>query len=565
MKSLLLLISLLLAVPSVQAAERHPRVSEVEDKIKKDANNYLEARFPGLPFSVNVSIDPLRRVSAEAYSIKGEILPFYALDEENIKDEWDDPTASLYTLSTRVKKIFVTVQVPESLSQEEIDEAKISLTQILRLIPARDQIEVNRRKWSLFPHLKFYSFIAGSGLIVFLLGLFLIIYLSTRKVSASLENVQAYLKNSGSTSAPALAKSTSSANFKDSHANSGGSGGQDLRFNDPIKLREVILNRVESLIKNKDLLRLENMKLLDDLGGRDPQALGALLTLFPLSLQKELFSYSRGTHWLEAFTNPGDLNMKTLELVEDLSLVKSIIYRENWEKLLIQVWRMEEEATQFLKALKLDQAMALLGAMPKYVSLPLARAAFPGNWAILLDPGAQFQEIPEDVCKDIYDRTLNTKPLESFEVLEVYKKYIELLRFVETADIRTEKEIYEASSRDSMLYRLRPPFYLLFEQSPEVISAIFKQFDIGDWALALFNVPRDVRYSIETLLNSKERFYYVELLQDFDRNPPSTDRVAAIRMQIASTLQALREAHPDDFSTAATTTDEENRVETTAA
>lgn len=536
MKLIYKIIFILLCPAWLWASEQHPRVSELEDKYKKDANNYLEARFPGLPFSVHVSIDPLRRISADSYALKGEVLPFYALDEENIKDEWDDPTASLYTLSNRVKKIFVTVQVPESLKQDELDEVKMTLTQILRLLPARDQIEVTRRQWTVFPHFKMYATWGGLGILLFLGGLFVIFFASTRKVSNSLENVQAYLKNSGNISSSGGSSSVSKTNREPTKAPNDFSN--DLRFNDPIKMREVIQDRLGSLVKMHDLIRLENLQLLDEVGKKSPETLGAVMTLLPIELQKEIFSMSRGSHWLEAFTSPGELNYKCLELIEKLGKVKPSHFSENWEKLLIQIWRMDNGGTNLLKSLPQEKAMALLGAMPKYISLPIARSAFPGSWAVLLDPNYKYKEITETECKELYDKTLYYKPLETFDKIEAYKRYIELLKYVETADIRTEKEIYEACSHDSLIFLLRAPFYLLFEQSKELLEYMFKQFEINDWAVALFNVPREVRYSIESLFSPKEKFYYTELLQSLDRNPPTEEEVKRVRNLIAQALQS---------------------------
>lgn len=556
MKALLVALSLLCVSIPIWAVEKHPRVAELEDKFKKDANNYLEARFPGLPFSVAVSIDPLRRTFTENYNIKGEVLPFYALDEEGIQDEWDDPTATLYTLTTRVKKIFITVQVPETLSQEELDEVKISLTQILRLVPARDDIEVVKRKWTLFPNLKTYALAAIGGIAVFLLGLFAIFYLSTKKVSTSLENVQAYLKSSASGGSGGNVKlpTQSSAINKDD----GGSGpkGGDIRFNDPIKMREVILMRIDDLVENKALLSLENMRLLDEFGQSDPHALGALLILFPMELQREFFAFSNGPHWMEALAKPGALSMKTLDLLEELAHVKTSAYRENWEKLLIQIWRMEDAAGQFLKSLDTEKALALLGAMPKFVSLPLARSIFPGNWASLLDPHNVFKTIDDGICKELYQASLIVKPLETFDILDVYKKDMELLQYVEMSDVRTEQEIYEAAPLDSMLKRLRPPFYVLFQQPESLLKEFHRQFDISDWALALFNVPREQRKLIEYHFSDKEKFYFIELLQGLDHNRPSLELTASIRTQIAVTLHGYL-AQMEQMGHESTSMDEE--------
>ncbi|MCB0385235.1 MAG: hypothetical protein KDD43_07565, partial [Bdellovibrionales bacterium] len=105
----LLMIVVLLLPQSLlaQTDTRHPRVAELEDQHKSQAMAFLKARFPHLPFSVVVSIVPLRRAGGENYNAKEEALPYYLLDDEEIRDEWDDPNASLYVLSKRIQSVQV--------------------------------------------------------------------------------------------------------------------------------------------------------------------------------------------------------------------------------------------------------------------------------------------------------------------------------------------------------------------------------------------------------------------------------------------------------------------------
>lgn len=134
-----------------QTDTRHPRVSELEDQYKLQAMDFLKARFPHLPFSVVVSIDPLRRASGENYQTKQEVLPYYLLEDEEVRDEWDDPSASLYVLSRRIKSVQLTVSVPNTVDDDEIAEIKETLTSTLRLIPARDKIEIQRDLGRAYP------------------------------------------------------------------------------------------------------------------------------------------------------------------------------------------------------------------------------------------------------------------------------------------------------------------------------------------------------------------------------------------------------------------------------
>ncbi|MCB9024685.1 MAG: hypothetical protein H6625_00070 [Bdellovibrionaceae bacterium] len=520
------------------AEEKHPRVAELEDKYKGDTMKYLEARFPGLPFSVSVSIEPLRRTFGTPYNVKGENLPFYAVEEEEIRDEWDDPTITLYSLSNRVKRIQLTIQVPSDIKDEELADIKNNLGQILRLIPARDEVEIVKREWNLFPKLKWYLTLGISSILAFLFGLFIISYLSVKRVTRTLEKIQTSnnsRSSGGNFTPPSLSLRNESAN-----QNSGQSG--DIRFNDPIKIREVLDGRIEDLVKHRqDFLRLENMILLDKFASENPKAFGALFVLFPVELKRELFAYSSGPHWLEALTEPGEINMKCLEILEELGHVKTTQFRASLQKLIIQVWRLDcdHSAIVFLKNIESQSALSILSEMPKFISIPLAREVFPGNWATLLDSTYKFKELSDKECEVLFEKSLERKNLAKLEDLDVYKKDRELVKFLRTVDIRTEREVYNAIAHDSMLHMLRPPFYIIFEQEKHILENIIPRFTVSDWAVALFNVPRDERKIIEAYFEAREKVFYLEMLQGLDKNRPSPELQGDIRTQIAKLLPQI--------------------------
>ncbi len=520
------------------ANEKHPRVAELEDKYKTDTIRYLEGRFPGLPFSVIISIDPLRDKSQQGYDLKGEVLPYYALDEEVIKDVWDDPTATLYTLSQRVKKVSVEIQIPESIVDEEYLEIKDTVTTMLRLIPARDAIDIVKREWTVLPHLKTYSLIGAFTLLMFLLGLLVISRFSVSNMATSLEKIHGQLSSQGGGGGAGF----SSAPKPSSGPGNLGKRGNDIKFNDPIKTREVIGTRVDDIVEQGELVRLENFIILDKLGKEDPESLGALMALFPIDTQRELLSLSRGTHWMDAMTYPGELSMRCLEVVEELGRVKPSSYNKTWEQLLIQVWRMDTGATTFLKKLDFDNAMTILNAMPKFISVPLARETFPGNWAALLDPNYKSKRLSDEETKTLYESSLINKSLVSFDVLGVYKKLRELLSFLKVADVRSEKEVYEAVPHDSMLTMMRPPFYKIFEEEDAVLLMEFvESITVDDWSHVLFGVPRDQRRVVEQFFTSKEKFFYLEKLKAMDIDRPNADEAGEQRSIVAQNFSDYKE------------------------
>jgi hypothetical protein len=193
---LLGLLPLAVAVPSgvwAQNDTRHPRVAELEDQYKRQAMDFLKSRFPHLPFSVVVSIDPLRRVSADNYQAKQEALPYYLLQDEEIRDEWDDPNATLYVLSRRIKSVQVSVSVPSTVADEELSEIKETLISSLRLVPARDKIEILKRSWSGLPNFSVYAGIGLAAILIFLLGLYAITRMSLRRMTRAFSELQTSL------------------------------------------------------------------------------------------------------------------------------------------------------------------------------------------------------------------------------------------------------------------------------------------------------------------------------------------------------------------------------------
>ncbi len=122
----------------------------------------------------------------------------------------------------------------------------------------------------------------------------------------------------------------------------------------------------------------------------------------------------------------------------------------------------------------------------------------------------------------------------NFTVLEKYKKSQELLSYVQEVNITEEQEVYNASPEDSLLHLLRSPFYVLFEQSEEFLKELSNVFSIDDWAIALFNVPREKRKLIDVHFSEKMKFLYLEKLRLMDKHRPPSSDVVFVKNRISS-------------------------------
>lgn len=527
------LLPLAVMIPSgvwAQNDTRHPRVAELEDQYKRQAMDFLKSRFPHLPFSVVVSIDPLRRVSADNYQAKQEALPYYLLQDEEIRDEWDDPNATLYVLSRRIKSVQVSVSVPSSVADEELSEIKETLISSLRLVPARDKIEILKRSWSGLPNFSVYAGIGLAAILIFLLGLYAITRMSLRRMTRSFSELQTSLgskNNQASVSPPPVVS------MADENKNSG-MGGGEFRFTDPIKIREVIAGRVHELLYSDEFPRLEDIVNLDRFAQNDSRSTGALISEFPLDMQRRLFSLGRGEYWMEAFIEPGELVPQCLEILERLCRVQKSKRGKEWEALLIQIWRMDElTRVRFLRTIEQEESMAIVHSMPKNVSVPTARQAFPGSWGAVLDPQFRPTKVTVERIKKIGEKAMEILPPVPFEILETYRQEKDLIAYLNVSDVAAERDIYRASPETAMIHRIRPPFYRVVQDDKAHMEQFVNMISLDDWALALFNVNRSERANIDRHFSNKQKFIFIEKLKALDSRNPELRQIGLIRERIA--------------------------------
>lgn len=515
-----------------QNPERTHRVVELEEKLQQDAVTFLSNRFPNQPFSVGVTVEPLRR-NVENYNLKGEQLPYFAIEEEGIRDEWDDPTVSLFTLLDRVKSIEINLQIPEGLTELEQSEMKEGLAKRLRLIPARDQILISQKKWQ-GRELDWVSWGIGTGLVVFaLLGFFVIFRSSVKRVAESLSSIQSKMGSQAPPPAPPAQRSASAKPQSSDQSSS------DMNVHDPIKTRELLRQRIAEFESTQDFFRLSNMLRLDEFGKKNAPGLGALLMQFSVEDQKKIFAYSHGRHWMQAFHMPGEVQPGCLRLAESLGRANSRDYSAEREELLIQLWRLEGQRLQFLKSIAQDEALSLLADLPKYLSIPSARAAFPGSWAPMLQADFKPKVIDSARLKQLLEISYALKPLNDFSLLDVFKRDQELVQFSQVASLHEEREIYQSLPQDSMLWELRPPFYPIFEAPDAIIKQLVQERPPQDWALILFNVPHESRRKVDQFIEGKFRFLFLEQLKKLDQESSSDPLIFDLRTEVGLRLQEL--------------------------
>jgi hypothetical protein len=544
---------------------QHHRVSELQDKLTAYARDYLKTRLPDIPFLVTLRIEPLRRSPNSGYQVQNERLPFFEIAEEEIRDEWDDPSASLYVLQARIQKATLVVTLPQGLKDAEVDEIKDSLTTLLRLVPGRDEVRVERRSWSLGETFWNYVTLAASLLGALILGLLFVSRMWVRRLATAILQIKP--KDSEKSDTAAMPVSAPAASLAGADSKSSANGA--LKFSDPLRTREFISGRIHELCQNHHFPNLDAMIAMDKVARLSPGQFGAVMAEFPKAKQEEIFSLSYQHHWLEAFSNPGELGPESLELIDRLSRTHYEGDDHEWQTLLIQVWRMGNDRPAFMKEIKRDEAFAILKRLPSSISIPVARIAFPGAWAVLLDAAYTPADIGSVQLKRLHEMAVKRCPRLEFEALARYRKDRDLLDFLHLASAAEEREIYEALPKGSYLWMVRPPFYKVFETDADGLKTLMEMVTLDEWSLALFNVPREMRKVIEDCFSSKQKYLFVNKMRAIDAAATDKGLMGNARARIAKVYfdyeQSRTQAKVDGIVKTESATKEDNGSESKAA
>lgn len=490
----------------------HPRVMELEDKMVKEASSYFARRYPGDPFFIKVTIQPLRRF-ADRSNTAHESLPYHDTDTEEMVDEWDDPTTSLSALRNRVVKVAVDVSVPTNYDEQRIADIKQEISVYLRLIPFRDDVRVEKKlkvAEKETPHFIYYA-VGGVVLASLLFGLMLRWSLGSLKTQNS-------ANSSATAAAPSMASmSAATPSQSNSHTNKTDVQG-DVTFHDPIKTLDIVHIKLKQIEESNTFPTLKDVIALDSLCEGNPLNLGALIFEFSPESRKQIFKMGRSTNWLHAFTNAGSINHSCMKTLDEMTRERDYCSNDrDFEDLLIQVWRLGDKTHSFFKSIDQEHAFIILNLIPKSISLQIAKKVFPGAWGKLLENRMSNVVIDPKIARDYLRRALDLEPWFENRILENYKKDKELLSYLDRVNIEDEKDIYETLQKDSFILKVRPAFYKVFELDDSNLQAVIESFPIEKWAMVLMNSSRNYIRIVMDKLDDKKKMVFSTHLKRLDQ------------------------------------------------
>jgi hypothetical protein len=543
MKILTALLSLLLTLTSSVWSqdqgfvEKHPKVIEMEIMLTKEASTFLQRRIPTEQFYVNVDVTPLRRVQAG----KDEQLPYF-YSEDEVGDEWDAIDTPLVLLLSRIKKATIKVEVPDHLSDTEIGDLREKLYEQLKLISGRDTINIERKVMAISKpanlnnDYSLYYFITGIALVIFF-GLFLSIKHSTKNATGASSAATNSPPAQATPSMPMRSSSSASLKMNSGSMTTNSKVNGDINFKDSIRAADALREKLHGVVNAPVFPLLSDMLILEELSEKSLSSFGAFVFEMPRKHQQKIFFRGRSDKWFKGYVEASSVDMDCFLAVEKMLRSRHVAGSEKWEELLVQVWRLADEAYLFLKQIPADEAFNLLAHLPKSFAVPAAKRSYPGGWARVLEP-IDYKPIDDEAkVEDYLQRTLQLKPYFSFKSIDEYKRVLELVDYLRATNIKDEEEIYESLSFDSPIFNIRPPFYVIFKAEHEDFKFIHDQFQMEDWAIALFNSPRDYMKKVTNELDDKRRYIFSMVLKQLDENHPTQIEQSDLREEIAKVFK----------------------------
>lgn len=537
-KKIISLFMMILCSCSVLFAQtaKHPRVAEVEKYLSREALDLLKARFPQHPFMATVSIDPVHRGNGANANL-GEKLPYLEVDSEEIVDEWDDPALSNIALLSRVKKVAVTLSLPDTLTDDEISEIKTTLYSSLNLIEARDSVDIRKRKFAQqnsFLAENFSAFLALSSLVwaMLIFGFGGLFWFLSARIKSGMKDIKIQTSESGGANISTMTMpSTDSSQDRSSKAVSQISG--DIKFSDPHKIKEILASYITKIKDMPSFPNFKQMVAFDEFCQKYPNECGSLLYELPTESMIKLFSYSTKDYWLQALSEPSQLNSSCVEILNKMIRLQDS-KNSQLDNILIQMWRMDKNLPSFIKTLQQNEAFTLISQLPASLALSVGREVYPGSWGALLNKSFTPAQFTTDRIEFLDMQLKKTLPLRDISYINKFKHDQDLIKFLHITDPQTEKEIYQAHEEPQDLMRLRQPFYPVLEASESVKKAFIQKINIEDWAYSFFNLPRNERRGFETFFSDKQKMKYQEVLKQLDQNNPSMEVIGQVREKIAN-------------------------------
>jgi hypothetical protein len=318
-------------------------------------------------------------------------------------------------------------------------------------------------------------------------------------------------------------------------------GGESISLQtlDTVQVTEIATKMIEGLVSQKSFPNLRQMIALDEIGKSNPPLLGAILGVMPASMRNTCLSLSSQLYWLQSIQQAGRIDSQCIDIIQNLLRLIDMDAKPELEQLAIYAWRLNDEVTLFFRNSDIEVGMTILKRFPKALAIRLARECFPGKWAALIEK-SQSAPIPKNTIEVLSEMALNLRPLTTPSQVKQYFEEIEIIDWLNTANIEEEKELYNSINKNSFIHRIRKPFFKVFEESPEIISESVASIPFHELIIALFDIQKKELNKFETHFNEKQKMFFSQAMRQLDQKNPTTEQITQARKKVKDVIEATK-------------------------
>ena len=514
------------------------RVAEVEDHIRLNAREYMLSSYPGTKFNVEVKVIPRRQSKSVQ---EGDILPFFNSDSVKTKDFWEDQEKSVYQLMGKIRKVQLRFIFLDNIDISNESVFKERVLRSIGLVPGRDNVELSYEPRAILN--KSLSTIVFSekniGFIIIATALVVICLIAFSLFNKFLK-IKIDTQNSGeSVSTPNDVVSSRPTQTVQSTTKSKSSSIDNVTFSDPTSSLEIIKTKVDEIVDSGTFPNLSDMIIFDKLITENQRSFSFIIFEFSQSEQDKVFRKGKNELWYKAFSKAGELDRDLFFHLDTMLRNREYYGSKEYEELLIQCWRMGDHLSGFLKSIDREDSLVILSSLPKYIAVPIARKVFPGGWGAILAEEKASDLLSDEKISEYLSEARGIYPELSKESLALYRNRKDLLSYLKNCEVFEEEEVYQVLGENSAFFNVRPPFYKFFNLEEDEKRVQFDSHSLEEWAIMIFNIGREYRKSLYSILSEKEKYLLGVHLQALDSNPPSSNVRGDLRESVGRAIFEL--------------------------
>lgn len=546
------------AVLLVSFVAHASRVGEIEEYFIAKTSGILKSRFPEKPFLVfvKVAVADAKDGRAVREFTKGDQttrIPYLDVDEQSDVDFWSRTDIPLGTLINFVQKINVKIQIDSSVRDEEVFDLKNQLIEQLNLKQGVDTLEIAKRDWTSRDRMDRYLNILYMACAITFLVFLILFTISKLSIRSLIQGISKPISEIGKSTQAFANSALNMVSDKQYSEELNGSANlvESSNENVGLNLLEIRKSGLDLLIRNRSLLShpdAELMSFIERKGSENPAQMGAILAELDELELKTLFKYGVGNWWYLALAQPRAMSNAALAILNELDRLRlRRHFCENKESsdshrlFGVALNRLSiDELVDCLQGYDIDVCQPILDLLPKDLTLAVAKRLYPGRWAALLESNKTDFKVDAELLSKIEEKALVKKPLRNESEIKKFFAELDIVKYLDAASLRDEKDFYITLRDDSRIKNERMPFYLIFEGQDEIKKILGPRLSPVDWAHALHGCDdREVMELIKPF-NERLQFLIAEEMQKLASHNVDLIKVRTIRRKAVDLFQSIK-------------------------